>query len=889
MMKTAIKRFIGVFCIVAMLTSLNTFVFASGEGLAFDMDALGITTGMDAAQRGGEYVHRDEFAQMVSGMIMQQGVAKTLENEMYFTDISESEYKGAINLLAKMGYIAGDGSGNFNPSDNISYGAACKILVCALGYDPIVEDKSLWGYMSIAGSIGVTKNIDSSDEYLTFNKAMMMIDNALDIGMMVPVYYNENIAPSYEVDETKTFRSYLNGRLGDGVTKLTGIVTADTSTYLYNAVANLKDTQIVIEDKVYNYKGTAPTGLVGQTVDYYVTTTDYNEGEIIAVSPTNKNTVYDFSGSQIEKLSKTEIVFTADEVGKCTVKADYETRYIYNNRIDLKYTLTDIEKTDSFIIRTVDNDDDDIAEVVFVYEYTDCIVEAVYEETGVITLKNGFYFGNSRSITLDDEIISFEIFDADGVKGDISDIHADDVISVAQSKDGSMVRVVTGFEPIRGTIVSRDGNYVVIDDTEYFCDSRIPKINLGTSIIGYINFVGTLVDFEEEKYENTYGYVYSYGRSGGALGDYSVKMLMPEYISVKQVEGEVDELSGEVEMSNSLFVRNKAVVIFRVENKIMLDGKKVNAETALAQVLDSPVAYTVGSSGKITKIDTLDSVDDIDIKADGSASLNNKTYNGTEQLFGGGKGIPFGIQEDCTLAFCVPLYKEQSKSDVSDDDLLVYAELLNGVGYEANGYEQDQDTFIADVLVVQKSMNSNQTIDVIGTSKVGLVTKVSQVFDEDTGTESVAVTMITDGAEKKITVAEQRMNQSALSKLEAGDLVAYTLDGFDKLNTVSILQENNAYIDFDESENGKVCATVTDVKYKHISNGKIRWVNILGISNGSDINYTYELFVRNPAPVFVIEGKTYRVGSFDDIQIGDRAVVVQDVETYNIRAVVIKR
>jgi len=454
-----------------------------------------------------------------------------------------------------------------------------------------------------------------------------------------------------------------------------------------------------------------------------------------------------------------------------------------------------------------------------------------------------------------------------------------------------MVRVITGPEPIRGTILSRDGDYLMVDNTEYYCDSRIfsNKITLGTSIKGYINFMGILIDFEEEKYENTYGYVYSYGRSGGALGDYSVKMLMPEYISVKQVEGETDELSGEVEMSNSLFVRNRAVVVFEVENKVMLDGKKVNAETALAQVLDSPVAYTVGSSAKITKINTLDGVDDIDIKADGSASLYNKIYNGTEQLFGGGKGTPFGIQENYTLAFCVPLYKEQSKSDVSNDDLLVYAELLNGVGYEANGYEQDFDTFIADVLVVQKSMNSDQTIDVIGTSKVGLVTKLSRVLDEDTGAELVAVTMLTDGTEKKYIVAEQRMNQNSLKTIEAGDLIAYTLDGFDKLNTLYVLQENDVYIDFDESENGKVCATVSDVKYKHISNGKIRWVNILEISNCSDIDYTYELFVRNPAPVFVIEGKSYRVGSFDDIQIGDRAVVVQDVETNNIRAVIIKR
>ncbi|MBQ2284180.1 MAG: S-layer homology domain-containing protein, partial [Clostridia bacterium] len=384
-MKTFIRQFVSIICVVAMLLTLNVSVFASGEGLAFDMNALGITTGMDADARVDDYVRRDEFAQMVVGMIMQQEVAKSLENEVYFNDVSDSQYKGAVNLLAKLGYISGNGDGNFNPSAYISYGAACKILVCALGYEPIVEDKSLNGYMFVAGSIGITKNIDSSDENLTFAKAMKMVDNALDIGLMVPMYYNGNIAPSYEVDNSRTFRSYHNGRYGEGVVKLHGIVTADKSSYLYNPVPNLKDTQIVIEDKIYNYDGIAPTGYVGQTVEYYVSVNEYNEELIVAFAPTNKNTVNDFMGSQITKLAKEEVAFEDADGYKNTVKTNYETRFIYNNRIDLKYKLTDIKQNNNFVVRTVDNDEDDIAEVVFVYEYKDCIVEKVYEETGVIT------------------------------------------------------------------------------------------------------------------------------------------------------------------------------------------------------------------------------------------------------------------------------------------------------------------------------------------------------------------------------------------------------------------------------------------------------------------------------------------------------------------------
>ena len=103
------------------------------------------------------------------------------------------------------------------------------------------------------------------------------------------------------------------------------------------------------------------------------------------------------------------------------------------------------------------------------------------------------------------------------------------------------------------------------------------------SIIAYFNFLGTLVDYEEEKLEHNYGYVYSYSQATGIGGGCKVKMLLPEYVSVRVMEGAVDELTGEAATSKSLFVRNKSVVIYPTEAKIVFDGTKVNAATALAK------------------------------------------------------------------------------------------------------------------------------------------------------------------------------------------------------------------------------------------------------------------------------------------------------------------
>ena len=894
-MKTNIKRLISFLCVAVMLVVIAVPAMAEEKNYAFDMESMGITAGMNANTRGEDFVRRDEFAQMVVNMMLQQDVAKALENEVYFADVSDSQYKGAINLLAKMEFISGSGGGNFNPSDYISYGAACKILVHALGYNVITEDSSLNAYQFVAGNIKLTNGIDSSKQYLSFNQAMMMIDNALDISIMVPMYYNANIAPSYEVDNGRTYRSLINGRNGTGIVKMRGIVTADVTTYLYDPVKNLKENQLQIEGKTYTFNDKAPKGFVGQEVDFYINVVDNKEGNVTSITPTNKNVICDFSGMQVDEITANEIEFTTANA-KYNVEVNAATRYIVNNRLYVGYNLAkDLDADESVVVRTIDNNDDEIADVVYVFDYTDCIVESVSSTTNTITFEDGFMLGTSKNIKLDEEEIYWEITEADGNSLSLTDLKAGDVVSVAMSADKEYVRFVRGLAPVEGVIVSRDGDYIIIDDTEYVMGDTIvdENVDLGIKVVAYFNFLGTLVDYEEEKQEHTYGYVYSYTTNKGISGGCKVKMLLPEYISIKQVEGEVDELSGVVATSNSLFVRNKSVVIYPTEAKISLNGVKMNADKALAQVVDMPVSYKFNEKGNITRIDTLESVDEVDITAAESkqdcVQLNKKKYNGTENLFGGGKGTPFGIEENYTLAFCIPLYSEQPKSTVSDDDLTVFVELSNGLEYEANGYELDETNKVADVLVIQRIMNYDMAIPVVDNSKVGMVLGVSDVLSDDKNTEYKAVKLLTEGKEQKFIVSDARASQAIFSRIKKNDLVAYTLDGFDHINSMVILQASDKY--YESYTDSYSYGEVKNVKYNEISNTRVRRINEIGIgySGTSGIQATAELLVRNPAPVFIIEGKDdAKWGTINDIQIGDM-IYTAIYNVSDIRAVVIMR
>ncbi|MBQ7953268.1 MAG: hypothetical protein IJ332_00800, partial [Clostridia bacterium] len=381
--------------------------------------------------------------------------------------------------------------------------------------------------------------------------------------------------------------------------------------------------------------------------------------------------------------------------------------------------------------------------------------------------------------------------------------------------------------------------------------------------------------------------------AGSSLGgDYKVKLLLPEYISVKKVEGLVDELTGEAATSNALFARNKDVVIYPAEDKIVFNGVKKKAAVVFAAVLDQPVAYEINSNGKVYKIDTLDAVDNVNIKAsedsDDCVSLYSKTYNGSENLFAKTKGEPFGVEKDYTLAFCVPMYAEQAKSTVSDEDLKVFVELSHNWAYETNGYEMDDVTSIAKVMVIQEVMYSDAGVPVLDTSDIGLVTSVSDVLSEDKTTEHKAIKMLTNGGEYKYIVAEERVSASDISKLQKNDLIQYTLDGFDQINTVKVLQKNDEY--YESFVDDYYFGEVKNIAHNKISNTRARRINevSMGYSNSTVVESTVDLLIKGAKPVFIIEGKVARLGSLDDIQIGDK-MYVSLYNTTEARAVVIKR
>ena len=884
-MKNLHKILSAFICVVMLMTMCFTGVVSADNDIMFDLKSLGIVGGFGFEDHLDSNITRAEFAQLVVNMMNHKDIALTMESASYFTDVADSPYKGAINLLYKEEIISGTGYGTFEPNRNVRYTEACKMLVKALGYHVIVSDTSLDSYTFLAGTIGVTDNVDSSKEYITVKDMLVMVDNCLDIGRMVPMYYNDNIAPSYIIDEEDTFRSLFEKSTPDGTIKMEGIVTADASTYLYSERESLKDTQLEISGQVFDFNGVAPLGFVGKHVYFYVLVdADGNYGDVVSITATNKNTVVSIDGGDMASYSNMGMKFYISETKTTEIDTNLSTKWIYNG-VPGAYCLDNVDYDGNVQIIAIDNNEDEIFDVVSVYEYKDAVVERVDAESMTVVFETGYYYKNEKNICFDEEEedINVRYFDAEGNVTNFNAIQPGDVLSIAKSNNGKYVRVVISKNGGTALAESKDGDYIVLGTTEYkVLGVDASSVKIGRNYDYKVNFAGRLVYIDEVIVDSDYAYTYRLSNATG-LGTPKIQLIIPAKVSTKTIQGEYDEENNSATSSTNLYIRNSNFLVYNLANKITVEywavdengneylaKEKVaaNAEN-LAGIMEQPVSFEVDADNNIIKLSQITP----------SSVGGRMTYNSSEKIFGKTSVVkPFGL-DDNTYAVCVPT------NDASEDDILNYIqELLNNVVTPVDAYDVDEDTHIAKMLVIKTEMISGTAGSLESTRNFfGMVTKAQKVLNED-GSESIKITMLTKGTEKA--VSEQSFEVSPLianykdfEKISKGDLIKYALDGFDRMNAYDILQSFESYFDGSNgyvNEDFTVCGTVTDLDYDEISNAKLRWADVVTLSN-IDGTYTYELYHNSSlaTQVFILNSanRNAEIGKVSDIRYGDRILV----------------
>ncbi|MBR2405410.1 MAG: S-layer homology domain-containing protein, partial [Clostridia bacterium] len=189
-----------------------------------------------------------------------------------FSDVADSSSPSAwaipyIAYAVGVKAVNGYEDGTFRPTNTVTYGEAVKMIVCTLGYEPVV-DKTLtpWykGYVDIATQIGLAKGAFSyGDAPAARGLVAQLIFNMRECKPLVQTGIDINGRPTYGTVDSSFGESKDNATEDEGI--VLGVID-----YTLNG-ASVKKTQVLIGREAYGigkYSVDALKDLVGYSVTF---------------------------------------------------------------------------------------------------------------------------------------------------------------------------------------------------------------------------------------------------------------------------------------------------------------------------------------------------------------------------------------------------------------------------------------------------------------------------------------------------------------------------------------------------------------------------------------------------------------------------------------------
>lgn len=548
------KKLLALMLSVAMIFTMGTSVMAYSdveEGTYVSeavtvLSNLGILDGYeDDSFKPEATVTRAEMAKIVCETLGYDniGTSKTL-----FDDVSPKHWAGGyISTAYGLGIINGYGDGKFGPEDTVTYEQAVKMVVCALGYEPMAANKGGWpaGYTSVAASIGLTKGMSSSAR----GDIAVLMYNALTTPVMEQTSYGSDTR--YEVLDGTGNKEYKTILTKQDIYVATGIVgdTFNKDEIKFEVTRDSKDGKFEADKTVTFLVGDSDiTNYTHQEVEVYIVEDD-GEYTVLAVKAAKKTETFTLVSDDIKDIDGNKVIYYVDSLNNSRTKTltiDKDATVEYNKTIlfdvedvtddkvaadvvDAKTTAKDGSRIDDIEIVFIENDGDSAYDVVVMTEYTSAIVKTVNVNKDKITL-------DSKTITFDfdEEDNTYIFIDDAGNNLTLADFNEDDVVAYVSDADlrdnPSYVKIIKLSDSvITGTIdsVHTSDKIVTINDEDYKVDAAIwDQISTpGTEGTFYVGITGKIVYFDGSTVVGKYGYIIDAGTDGWNDDEVIIEML----------------------------------------------------------------------------------------------------------------------------------------------------------------------------------------------------------------------------------------------------------------------------------------------------------------------------------------------------------------------------
>lgn len=733
-----------------------------------------------------------------------------------FNDVAIGSYaSGAIGFMYSKGIMSGDGRGNFRPDDTITYNELMKIFVSITGYSYVAEKQGGYpiGYLNTAASIGISRNVSvGSLDKITNKEFCDLLYRAIE----TPVMENElNDKNNYFVNNNHTLMGNILQR--EDLTYSSGILISDGIADIYGKKTVNKSSVLIGDTVIFNNNIDASQYL-GLSVEYWY----YDQGghfELASLYPNNINKTVEFNVEDIKTASFSgyEVYDNAYKLQQLRLNTD-DFCIVFNGDGVSEFTEdTLFPKNGS--VKLIDNNNDNLYDIVFIYEYEIYLIEETGLEGYNLYFKSiGYGTDLGLYVDKDNKDIFYNVYNEQGKKVTPIELSKNQIVQVSKSKNGRIISVNVSKSKVDGKLegLSHEGGIATINGGEYELvkrfDGSYPEMDIGKNGIFYVDTSGRIVYFEEGiSNKDYYGYIEGMVQQQGLSGTVEIKMVKAGSLGTAQGKW--------YWWVKDKFVQNSEIKIYKFAARTTLDGESVRSPKIdqVSKYLFQVVKYTVDTAGDINSIEIIEP----DFIMDES-NYNHETQaliTTDKNQYDTGNGIEHAVLlVGNIMCLAIPSLKQIQTGEYSDDAFLAKYRIENGQKTEyIRVYDLPQDSQTPRLITM--GVNLKQSGDLFaGVENYAIVKRVSMV---KSGVEDAYKITYMQGGGEREAIVDVSVNvvgiKNSIDGITAGDVVFLeerydgTIGG---INVIESLKDSRR-IGFSE-DNDKVYGGVTKIQTSRV-------------------------------------------------------------------------
>lgn len=768
------KYIVWLLCAMLMLPTLS--VGAQAEQINVDIEhlqvvkELGILEGFENYGADGSAISRAEFAGVIARIV---NISWGGQGQIFADVDSSNAYYDEINTMYKLGIMVGDERGNFAPEKPVTYAQAVKCMIYILGYTAQAQRRGEYplGYFVQAESLDILDNQEYSAE-LEISRAALaeLIYNCLDVPLMDIISLGEKVQYSNNNNETILSR-YL------GIRRFEGVLTAVDGRSMLTRNEVTKEGQIKIGNTILNYKDSSIADYLGYRLEVYATDSENAIEDFVCAFPTKDNNELMIKISDLQTgepgFSLTKVYYTdsSGEIEEAELTTEH--RFMYNGAYDYDFDIKDFD-FDTGYVKLIDNNDDDIYDSCLVWNYENYVMEGASGD--VIACHYNKVIKKEQNAT-------YRVLSNDGIWGGwelLTGLSNWDVMSVAKSKDGTLITVYANRGGVSGTVesVSMDEQiYAEIDGQSYVVSRQYMSqpANCGYTPIKpglisefYFDILGEIAAvYEVGSANGAYGYILGIQKESGLSEAYEIKIFTEKgktdiYKTDEKIKFTNMSLDGVYKKSEEVLAS------FYESNKLVQQMVKFSANdegviTEIQKFTDATMlGYNLDKFSRDFNMGTITTGSDADKFHFQDATSTLGTGSMYENLF---------HMNAMTKIFYMPKTKNKAIDEETMAIVDISTAFKNGGTYDNIQVFDCDDTYVAGAVVYSPEPKAGQDAPTITDDYFFAVTKIYKGLNAD-GEAVPMVRGVIRGAEKEFTyIYDDTIGEECV--LEEGSIIRF--------------------------------------------------------------------------------------------------------------------